>query len=129
MVPGVGFEPTSPHLQCGAFTRLASQAVRFGLLAEAAKRRRLARTAGIEPAPPEWRSGTLPLSHVRVRIGAPPRIRTSRRPTCWFHRRRFYRPVAGGGRLPECAAAAHAACARVSVFTRALSQRYFRKSE
>ena len=26
MVPGVGFEPTSPQLQRGAFTRLASQA-------------------------------------------------------------------------------------------------------
>ena len=26
MVPGVGFEPTSPRLQRGAFTRLASQA-------------------------------------------------------------------------------------------------------
>jgi hypothetical protein len=26
----------------------------------------LVRTAGIEPAPPEWRSGTLPLSHVRI---------------------------------------------------------------
>src|SRR3977135_292595 len=25
----------------------------------------LARTAGVEPTPPEWRSGTLPLSHVR----------------------------------------------------------------
>lgn len=28
----------------------------------------LVRTAGFEPAPPEWRSGTLPLSHVRVSI-------------------------------------------------------------
>ena len=28
-------------------------------------RRVLARTAGVEPTPPEWRSGTLPLSHVR----------------------------------------------------------------
>ena len=27
--------------------------------------RELARTAGVEPTPPEWRSGTLPLSHVR----------------------------------------------------------------
>ena len=27
MVPGVGFEPTSPRLQRGAFTRLASQAI------------------------------------------------------------------------------------------------------
>ena len=26
----------------------------------------LVRTAGVEPTPPEWRSGTLPLSHVRV---------------------------------------------------------------
>ena len=26
VVPGVGFEPTSPRLQRGAFTRLASQA-------------------------------------------------------------------------------------------------------
>src|SRR5688572_11723354 len=34
--------------------------------------------AGIEPAPPEWRSGTLPLSHIR-KVGASPRIRTSRR--------------------------------------------------
>lgn len=61
----------------------------------------LVRTAGLEPAPPEWRSGTLPLSHVRrtsIKFGAPPRIRTSRRPTCRFHRRRFYRPVAGEGR-------------------------------
>jgi hypothetical protein len=29
MVPGVGFEPTSPRLQRGAFTRLASQASRM----------------------------------------------------------------------------------------------------
>jgi hypothetical protein len=26
---------------------------------------KLVRTAGVEPTPPEWRSGTLPLSHVR----------------------------------------------------------------
>lgn len=30
MVPGVGFEPTSPRLQRGAFTRLASQAIAVG---------------------------------------------------------------------------------------------------
>jgi hypothetical protein len=30
MVPGVGFEPTSPRLHRGAFTRLASQAIRIG---------------------------------------------------------------------------------------------------
>jgi hypothetical protein len=65
LVPGVGFEPTSPHFQCGAFTRLASQAFALdlpayadasagslrvraiGLPAEAAERRRLVRTAGI----------------------------------------------------------------------------------
>jgi hypothetical protein len=33
--------------------------------------RKLVRTAGIEPAPPEWRSGALPLSHVRVRMVRP----------------------------------------------------------
>src|SRR5581483_2920965 len=55
MVPGVGFEPTSPRFRRGAVTRSAFQA-EFS---------RLARTAGIEPTPPEWRSGTLPLSHVR----------------------------------------------------------------
>jgi hypothetical protein len=30
VVPGVGFEPTSPRLQRGAFTRLASQAIEVG---------------------------------------------------------------------------------------------------
>jgi hypothetical protein len=30
MVPRVGFEPTSPALQAGAFTRLASQAINQG---------------------------------------------------------------------------------------------------
>ena len=29
-MPGVGFEPTSPRLQRGAFTRLASQAIQVG---------------------------------------------------------------------------------------------------
>src|SRR5262245_52352150 len=30
LVPGVGFEPTSPRLRRGAFTRLASQAIGTG---------------------------------------------------------------------------------------------------
>ena len=56
----------------------------------------LVRTAGIEPTPPEWRSGTLPLSHVRMvrPRGFEPLVG---RPAC-FARRRFYRPVAGKGR-------------------------------
>jgi hypothetical protein len=101
---------------------------RIGLPAEAPKARRLVRTAGVEPTPPEWRSGTLPLSHVRhsassrafdARLrramdarkragGASPRIRTSRRPTCLFHRRRFYGPVAGKGRVYVSSAFAEA---------------------
>src|SRR5882762_8674483 len=40
--------------------------------------RELARTAGIEPTPPEWRSGTLPLSHVRkVKIDRLPLARVA----------------------------------------------------
>src|SRR5215468_7221588 len=42
LVPGVGFEPTSPRFRRGAFTRLASQA-RLTV--------KMARTAGVEPTP------------------------------------------------------------------------------
>ena len=52
VVPRVGFEPTSPRLQRGAFTRLASSA-------------ELARTPVIETGSPEWRSGARPSSYAR----------------------------------------------------------------
>ena len=60
----------------------------------------LVRTRRIELLSPEWRSGIEPINYVRgwFVFGASPRIRTSRRPTCRFHRRRFYGPVAGQGR-------------------------------
>ena len=44
MVPGVGFESTSPRLRRGAFTRLASQA-----------NSELVRPTGIEPMSVRWR--------------------------------------------------------------------------
>src|SRR6516162_6444306 len=52
MVPRVGFEPTSPRLQRGAFTRLTSSA-------------ELVRTPVIETRSPEWRSGARPSSYAR----------------------------------------------------------------
>ena len=54
MVPGVGFEPTSPRLQRGAFTRLASQA-----------NSELVRPTGIEPMSARWHRAALPLSYGR----------------------------------------------------------------
>ena len=53
VVPRVGFEPTSPRLQRGAFTRLASSA-------------QLVRASVIETESPEWRSGARPSSYVRM---------------------------------------------------------------
>ena len=102
LVPGVGFEPTSPHFQCGAFTRLASQAICTWLPAFADASAGSLRVLAIacrpkprsgegwcgrrelNPRPLSGAQGTLPLSHVRI-VGASPRIRTSRRPTCRFH--------------------------------------------
>ena len=52
LVPGVGFEPTSPRLQRGAFTRLASQA-----------NCELVRPTGIEPVSARWLRTALPLSY------------------------------------------------------------------
>src|SRR5262249_33087537 len=66
LVPGVGFEPTSPRFRRGAVTRSASQAMIEEDARERVDARELVRTAGVEPTPPEWRSGTLPLSHVRM---------------------------------------------------------------
>src|SRR5262245_61420903 len=54
VVPGVGFEPTSPRLQRDAFTRLASQA-----------NCRLVRPTGIEPMSARWHRAALPLSYGR----------------------------------------------------------------
>ena len=54
MVPGVGFEPTSPRLQRGAFTRLASQAELV-----------VVRPTGIEPVSARWHRAALPLSYGR----------------------------------------------------------------
>jgi hypothetical protein len=54
MVPGVGFEPTSPRLQRGAFTRLASQA-----------ELNVVRPTGIEPVSALWHRAALPLSYGR----------------------------------------------------------------
>ena len=54
MVPGVGFEPTSPRLQRGAFTRLASQA-----------ELNVVRPTGIEPVSARWYRSALPLSYGR----------------------------------------------------------------
>ena len=53
VVPRVGFEPTSPRLQRGAFTRLASSA-------------EMVRASVIETESPEWRSGARPSSYVRM---------------------------------------------------------------
>lgn len=66
VVPGVGFEPTSPRLQRGAFTRLASQANAIGAAdgnrthvcavaprGSAIELRTLVHRAGLEPAKPE----------------------------------------------------------------------------
>jgi hypothetical protein len=89
MVPGVGFEPTSPRFRRGAVTRSASQA--------------FANWRGRGESNSFHRSGAPALNQSTTSAkpsacGASPRIRTSRRPTCLFHRRRFYRPVAGQGR-------------------------------
>jgi hypothetical protein len=54
VVPGVGFEPTSPRLQRGAFTRLASQA-----------ELKVVRPTGIEPVSARWHRAALPLSYGR----------------------------------------------------------------
>jgi hypothetical protein len=55
LVPGVGFEPTSPRLERGAVTRSASQA----------RHRELVRTRRIELLSPEWRSSIEPINYVR----------------------------------------------------------------
>ena len=54
VVPGVSFEPTSPRLQRGAFTRLASQA-----------ELKVVRPTGIEPMSARWHRAALPLSYGR----------------------------------------------------------------
>ena len=54
VVPGAGFEPTSPRLQRGAFTRLASQA-----------ELNVVRPTGIEPVSARWHRAALPLSYGR----------------------------------------------------------------
>ena len=54
-VPGRGFEPRSPRLRRGAFTRLAYQA-------------HLARMPVIETGPDEWRSSARPSSYTRGSI-------------------------------------------------------------
>jgi hypothetical protein len=54
VVPTVGFEPTSPRLQRGAFTRLASQA-----------ELKVVRPTGIEPMSARWHRAALPLSYGR----------------------------------------------------------------
>ena len=92
LVPGVGFEPTSPRFQRGAVTRSASQA-----------KRELVRTRRIELLSPEWRSSIEPINYIR-RIFREELVRPRGfeplvgRPAC-FMRRRFYRPVAGEGRM------------------------------
>ena len=53
-MPGVGSDPTSPRLQRGAFTRLASQA-----------ELRVVRPTGIEPMSARWHRAALPLSYGR----------------------------------------------------------------
>ena len=53
LVPGVGFEPTSPRLQRGAFTRSASQA------------NWMVRPTGIEPVSARGQRAALPLSYGR----------------------------------------------------------------
>ena len=76
VVPGVGFEPTSPRLQRGAFTRLASQA-----------ELNVVRPTGIEPVSARWHRAALPLSYGRKvsRHGAQSRTRT-----CEAHRHLIY---------------------------------------
>src|SRR5262249_25273140 len=54
VVPGVGFEPTFPRRQRGAFTRLASQAD-FNVV----------RPTGIGPVSARWHRAALPLSYGR----------------------------------------------------------------
>jgi hypothetical protein len=68
----LGLVRTRPNLQAGigAWSRFrahlsAFSARRFHQIASQAALN-LVRTAGVEPTPPEWRSGTLPLSHVRM---------------------------------------------------------------
>jgi hypothetical protein len=80
LVPGVGFEPTSPRFRRDAVTRSASQAysmngppslklqrAAFARLASrsAQRARRLARTERIELPSPEWRSEIEPINYVR----------------------------------------------------------------
>src|SRR5712691_10051385 len=57
VVPRVGFEPTSPRLRRGAFTRSAFSA-------------ELERPAGNDPASSRWQREALPLSYGRVVCGA-----------------------------------------------------------
>ena len=94
LVPGVGFEPTSPRFRRGAVTRSAFQAGDCAVVANWCGRgeSNSFRRSG---APALNQSTTSAKPSVR---GASPRIRTSRRPTCRFHRRRFYKPVVGQGR-------------------------------
>jgi hypothetical protein len=83
--PGILTSACEPKPQRSVFAKASTDTRPMRPCPPKPWRRRVVRTAGIEPAPPEWRSGTLPLSHVRVVVGASPRIRTSRRPTCRFH--------------------------------------------
>ena len=64
VVPRVGFEPTSPRLQRGAFTRLASSA--FYVEDGCEHPFELVRASVIETESPEWRSGARPSSYVRM---------------------------------------------------------------
>jgi hypothetical protein len=68
LVPGVGFESTSPRLQLGVFTRLASPA-----------ELNVVRPTGIEPVSARWHRAALPLSYGRPSFqhnGAQSRTRT-----------------------------------------------------
>ena len=61
MVPGVGFEPTSPRFRRGAFTRSASQALSH----------ELARTRRIELLSPGWRPSIEPINYIRIDEASP----------------------------------------------------------
>ena len=52
---GRGFDPRSPRLQRGAFTRLAFQA--------------WSGRRGLNPRPSRWQRGALPLSYGRMLVG------------------------------------------------------------
>src|SRR5712692_1940883 len=88
LVPGVGFEPTSPRFRRGAFTRLASQALSRGLV----------RTRRIELLSPEWRSSIEPIKYVRL---FPPSLELRRASPSkpagrrWMVRPRGFEPLVG----------------------------------